>query len=78
MIGLDEVVSALESGRLKEVFATGTAAVISPVGKLAYQGKTYMINGGTVGPLARKLYEFIMGIQYGKIPDPFGWMEKII
>jgi hypothetical protein len=31
-----------------------------------------------VGPLARKLYEFIMGIQYGKIPDPFGWMEKII
>jgi branched-chain amino acid aminotransferase len=78
MIGLDEVVSALESGRLKEVFATGTAAVISPVGKLAYQEKTYVINGGTVGPLARKLYEFIMGIQYGKIPDPFGWMEKII
>jgi branched-chain amino acid aminotransferase len=78
LIGLDEVIAALESGKLKEVFATGTAAVVSPVGRLAYQGKTYVVNGGNVGPLARKLYEFIMGIQYGKIPDPFGWMEKII
>jgi len=77
MIGLDEVISGLESGKLQEIFAAGTAAVISPVGKLAYQGKTYLVNGGKVGPLAQKLYDFIMGIQYGKIKDPFGWMMRV-
>ena len=77
MISLDEVISALESGKLKEAFASGTAAVISPVGKLAHHGKTHVINGGKVGPLAQKLYDFIMGIQFGKIKDPYGWMERV-
>ena len=77
MISLDEVIFALESGLLKEIFAAGTAAVISPVGKLAHRGKTYLINRGKVGPLAQKLYDFIMGIQYGKIKDPYGWMERV-
>lgn len=77
MISLDEVISALESGKLKEAFATGTAAVISPVGKLAHRGKSYVISGGKVGPLSRRLYDHIMGIQYGKIKDPYGWMEKV-
>lgn len=76
-ISLDEVLSALDSGRVKEIFASGTAAVISPVGKLAYRGKNYVINDGKVGPLARKLYDHIMGIQYGKIKDPYGWMMKV-
>ena len=77
MITLDEVLSALESGKVKEIFASGTAAVISPVGKLAYRGKKFVINEGKVGPLARKLYDRIMDIQYGKIKDPYGWMMKI-
>jgi branched-chain amino acid aminotransferase len=77
MIGLDEVLSALESGKVKEIFASGTAAVISPVGKLAYRGKKFVINEGKVGPLARKIYDHIMGIQYGKIKDPYGWMTKV-
>jgi branched-chain amino acid aminotransferase len=76
-ISLDEVLAALERGTLKEAFATGTAAVISPVGKLAYRGKTYPVNNGNVGPLAQKLYDTIMGIQYGKVKDPYGWMEKV-
>ncbi|HXZ36141.1 MAG TPA: branched chain amino acid aminotransferase, partial [Thermodesulfobacteriota bacterium] len=66
-----------ESGRVKEIFAAGTAAVISPVGKVAYKGKNYVINQGKVGPLARKLYDTIMGIQYGKIKDPYGWMMRV-
>jgi branched-chain amino acid aminotransferase len=77
MISLDEVLSALESGKVKEIFASGTAAVISPVGKLAYRGKKFVINEGKVGPLARKIYDHIMGIQYGKIKDPYGWMMKV-
>jgi branched-chain amino acid aminotransferase len=78
MISLDEVLSALESGKVKEIFASGTAAVISPVGKLAYRGKKFVIHEGKVGPLARKLYDHIMGIQYGKFKDPYGWMMKVI
>lgn len=76
-ISLDEVVEALKAGRLKEAFGTGTAAVISPVGKLAYKGTTYPVNGGKVGPLARKLYDFILGVQYGKVKDPYGWLVKV-
>jgi branched-chain amino acid aminotransferase len=77
MVSLDEAVSGLESGKVKEIFASGTAAVISPVGKLAYKGKNYVINQGKVGPLAQKLYDTIMGIQYGKTQDPYGWMVKV-
>jgi branched-chain amino acid aminotransferase len=78
MISIDEVISAIEKGTLKELFASGTAAVISPVGKIAYRGKVYPINRGKVGELAQKLYDHIVGIQYGKIPDPYGWMTRIV
>jgi branched-chain amino acid aminotransferase len=77
MIGLDEILNALESGKLKEAFASGTAAVISPVGKLTYRGKEYPIHQGKVGPLSQKLYDQIIGIQYGQIKDPYGWMERV-
>jgi branched-chain amino acid aminotransferase len=52
--------------------------VISPVGKLAYRGKTHRINQGNVGSLAQRLYDSIMGIQYGNVKDPYGWIEKVI
>jgi branched-chain amino acid aminotransferase len=77
-ISLEEVLSAAENRTLKEVFASGTAAVISPVGKLAYRGKTQVINHGKVGPLSQRLYDSIMGIQYGKVKDPYGWIEKVM
>jgi len=77
MISLDEVLSSLESGKVNEIFASGTAAVISPVGKLAYRGKEFVINEGKVGLLARKLYDRIVDIQYGKVKDPYGWMMKV-
>jgi branched-chain amino acid aminotransferase len=77
-ISLDEVLAALERGALREAFATGTAAVISPVGKLAYRDKKYPVNNGKIGSLAQKLYDTIMGIQYGKVKDPYGWVEKVV
>jgi branched-chain amino acid aminotransferase len=70
---IDEVMDAAESGALEECFATGTAAVISPVGSLTYKDKTVEIAGNQVGPLSRKLYDTITGIQYGKLEDPYGW-----
>ena len=76
-VSIDEVVSAAESGRLKEAFGTGTAAVISPVGQITYKDKDYSIAGGRMGDLSQRLYDEITGIQYGKKPDPYGWVEKV-
>ncbi len=76
-ISIEEVLEGAESGRLKECFGTGTAAVISPVGCLAYKGKEYVINKGQTGPLARRLFEELTGIQYGEKPDPYGWIQFV-
>jgi branched-chain amino acid aminotransferase len=62
---------------LEEVFGTGTAAVISPVGKLRYQDEVMTIADGQTGPLSLKLYETITGIQLGKLPDPKGWRVRV-
>jgi branched-chain amino acid aminotransferase len=72
-ITIDEVVEAAANGRLQEVWATGTAAVISPVGELAYKGRRLVVNEGRIGPVAQKLYDTIVAIQYGEAPDPHGW-----
>jgi branched-chain amino acid aminotransferase len=76
-IGIDEVVTAHRSGRLKEVWGTGTAAVISPVGELAYKGEKMAINDGKIGALTQRLYDAIVGIQYGQAPDPHGWTLRV-
>jgi branched-chain amino acid aminotransferase len=72
-ITIDEVIGAAHNGALKEVWATGTAAVISPVGELAYKGERFVVNGGRIGALSQKLYDTIVGIQYGTIRDTHGW-----
>jgi branched-chain amino acid aminotransferase len=76
-LAIDEVLAAHEAGTLEEVFGTGTAAVISPVGLLDYQGRAHTIAGGGTGPLAQRLFEELTGIQYGERPDPFGWMRPV-
>ena len=73
-ISVDEVISAYEDGTLEEVFGSGTAAVISPVGVLAYKGKEYVINDGKVGPFAQKMYDFIEGLHTGEVEDTFGFV----
>ena len=72
-ITIDEVVAAADKGSLQEVWATGTAAVISPVGELAYKGRRIVVNQGRIGATAQKLYDTIVAIQYGEAPDPHGW-----
>ena len=73
-LSIDEVYEAERKGRLEEVFATGTAAVISPIGSLTYKGDTVTINQMKIGSLTKKLYDTITGIQYGTIEDPFEWI----
>ncbi len=72
-ISIQEVYEAYENGKLEEVFGTGTAAVISPVGELCWAGKKMIINNNEIGPVSQKLYDTITGIQGGKIEDTFGF-----
>ena len=72
-VSIAEVARAAHDGTLEEVWGTGTAAVISPVGELAYQGERIVIHGGKIGALTQKLYDTIVGIQYATAPDPRGW-----
>jgi branched-chain amino acid aminotransferase len=72
-ITIDEVIEAARKGRLQEMWATGTAAVISPVGELAYKGERFVVHGGKIGEVSQRLYDTIVGIQYGTTPDPHGW-----
>lgn len=75
-VSIDEVIAAAKAGTL-EMWGTGTAAVISPVGELGYKGERYVINGGQTGELTRKLYDTIVGIQYGTGNDQHGWSQPI-
>ena len=76
-ITIDEVLEAAHRGTLQEVWATGTAAVISPVGELAYKDERIPVNGGRTGPIAQRLYDTIVSIQYAKAPDTHGWTVEV-
>lgn len=76
-LAIADVMEAGRNGRLEEVFGTGTAAVISPVGGLMYEGETVEINGFKTGELTQKLYDTLTGIQFGTLPDTMGWTVKV-
>ena len=77
LISVDELVDAMKSGKLEEAWGTGTAAVVSPIGKLCYQDTEYEVNGGKIGAVTQELYDTLTGIQWGKVEDSFGWVYKI-
>jgi branched-chain amino acid aminotransferase len=64
-------------GELTEVFACGTAAVITPVGAVEGESGGWTIGDGTPGPVTQQLKAELIGIQYGHKPDPFGWVHKV-
>lgn len=76
-ISIDEVTDAARSGRLREVFGTGTAAVVSPVGSLRFGETTHQVGDGQTGPLSQRLFDYLLALQYGRAEDPFGWVERI-
>ena len=76
-ITLDEILKANASGTLKEVFGTGTAASVSPVGLLGFETQQITINGGKPGPVASALYKRITDIQYGRTRDDMGWTVAV-
>lgn len=76
-LSMDDIIEACQKGTLKEAFASGTAAVVSPIGQLLYRDQEYLVNGGKTGQLTERLYNDILRIQYGELEDPFGWRVKI-
>jgi branched-chain amino acid aminotransferase len=77
LLDIKEIIDAKDSGRLTEAFGSGTAAVISPVGTLCHDDIEFVVADGRVGPITQKLYDELVGIQYGHAPDMRGWIEFI-
>lgn len=76
-ISVEELFQAYAEGRLTEAFGTGTAAVISPVGLLAYHDRSMPLSDGKIGPVAQDMYDTLVGIQRGDRPDPYDWILKL-
>ena len=77
-LGMEELLRAHRGGTLRELFGCGTAAVITPVGTLGWKGEDIVVNGGQPGEVARRLFEAITDIQYGRAPDTHGWMTEVV
>lgn len=73
-ISIQEVFDAHANGTLEEVFGTGTAAVISPVGALIWGDREIVINNNEIGPTTQLLYNTLTGIQYGTVEDKQNWV----
>lgn len=80
-ISIKNIIKTSKEGRLPEAFGSGTAASISPIGGILYENgeekENIIINNGQIGPIAQRFLDTLTGIQYGKIPDKFGWIKKI-
>ena len=77
MISIDEVVEGLCSGKVKEIFGCGTAAIIAPVGSLWYKDKPYTVSNGQTGELTQRLFEDLIAIQSGEREDTHGWVVPV-
>jgi branched-chain amino acid aminotransferase len=76
-IAIEEVIAGINSGKLSEIFGAGTAAVISPVGKIGFHGKDYIVNNNRTGIWSQTFFDTLIGLQYGEIPDKYGWMYLV-
>lgn len=77
MIDINDLMADIKAGKVTEAFGSGTAAVITPVGKLCYKNDCLQLTGGKVGEITQKLYDTLTGIQTGRLPDTFGWVRFV-
>ena len=76
-VEIDEITQAAHAGTLEEVFATGTAASVTPITSLSRGAETLFPTAAIPGPLAEVLFGRLTGIQYGRLPDPHGWARVV-
>ncbi|HEX6874167.1 MAG TPA: branched-chain amino acid aminotransferase [Nocardioidaceae bacterium] len=77
-VAVDEWREGVTSGRITEVFACGTAAVITPVGTLRWRGGEAGAGDDEIGPITQQVRRALVDIQYGRAEDTFGWMHRIL
>jgi branched-chain amino acid aminotransferase len=77
-ISIDEWQEALDQGRMTEVFACGTAAVITPIGKVMSRAGTWVVNKGEIGPVTTHLRKELLDLQWGRTEDQYGWMHRVV
>jgi branched-chain amino acid aminotransferase len=77
MISIDDWRDGVASGEITEIFACGTAAVVSAVGAAKSQYGTWTTGDGTPGPITKQIRETLLGIQHGVIEDKHGWNVKV-
>src|SRR6185436_9509448 len=76
-IDIHEVMRDIEAGKITEAFGMGTGAGIAPVCRFCFQGKNYAFGSSEAGPVARRMFNRLTDIQYGRVPDPYGWTRLI-
>lgn len=74
---IEQLCADIESGKITEIFGSGTAASICPVSDLTYKDKEHIVSGGKIGPVTQKMYDLIVGIQRGTVEDKFHWLTYI-
>ena len=74
---IDEWRDGVTSGRITEVFACGTAAVITPIGALKWDGGQAVAPGAETSKVAHEIRQALVDIQYGRAEDRHGWMTKV-
>jgi branched-chain amino acid aminotransferase len=77
-ISVEDWRAGCASGEITEVFACGTAAVITPVGAVRSNSGDWLVGDGTPGPVTMRLREELVGIQTGTRPDPYGWIHRLV
>ena len=77
LISIDELDEAMKNGTLEEAWGCGTAAVVSPIGRLEYKDNIFVVNEGKIGEVTQMLYDTLTGIQWGNIEDTFGWITPV-
>ncbi len=77
LLSASELFDAAAAGKLDEAWGTGTAAVVSPIGRMVWEDRDVEVCSGKIGPLTQRLYDTLTGIQWGTLPDTFGWTMPI-
>ena len=76
-LSIDEVYAAHDAGTLKEIFSTGTAAAVSPIGELCYRDRIISVNGGKTGELSARLLHELQAMQRGQREDRHHWLVRV-
>ena len=77
-LSIKTVIEGIHDGKISEIFMSGTAASIAPVGSLYYKNSEHIINNFEIGEISKELYTHLTDIQYGRIDDPYGWIVRVI